>query len=67
MLDVFDDQLRAGVLADATMLREILAQILQLAERPDRGEPLLEIVRLVRMALRPADLRDAEDAKSAEV
>ena len=67
MLDAFDDQLRAGVLADATILREILARILELAEQPDRGDPLLDIVRLVRMALRPADLRDAEDATSAEV
>jgi len=59
MLEAFDGRLRAGVLSDAAGLREILTQILALAERPERADALLEIVRLVRMALRPAVLHDA--------
>ncbi|WP_051390967.1 ATP-binding protein [Paraburkholderia mimosarum] len=59
LLEAFDGRLRAGVLSDAASLREILTQILALAERPERADALLEIVRLVRMALRPAVLHDA--------
>ncbi|WP_171910262.1 hybrid sensor histidine kinase/response regulator [Paraburkholderia fungorum] len=61
MIDAFDIHLRAEVLADTTSLREILARIVELAERAD---VLPEIVRLVRMRLPLADLRDAEDAAS---
>ncbi|WP_322013502.1 ATP-binding protein [Paraburkholderia sp. J12] len=63
-LDGLDDQLRARVLADGINLRDILARILELAERPERADALLKIVHLIRMALRPIDLHDAAEATS---
>jgi two-component system capsular synthesis sensor histidine kinase RcsC len=59
MIDVFDGHLRAVIVADEGNLRQVLTRILELAERPERSDALLEIVRLVRMALPPADLRHA--------
>jgi two-component system capsular synthesis sensor histidine kinase RcsC len=65
MIDAFDSDVRACILADASNLREILARILELAERPEPGNALLEIVCLVRMVLLPAERREAQDASSA--
>jgi two-component system capsular synthesis sensor histidine kinase RcsC len=66
LIEAFDGHLRAVIAADATDLRQVLARILELAERSERGDALLEIVRLVRRALPPADLRHAEDATSVK-
>jgi two-component system capsular synthesis sensor histidine kinase RcsC len=66
LIDVFEVQLRAAIAADAHNLREVLARILELAERPERGGGLIEIARLVRMALPPADPGHVEDATSNE-
>jgi len=66
MIDVFDGHLRAAIAPDARNLRQVLARILELAERPELGDELLEIARLVRMALPPADPGQVEDATSDE-
>ena len=66
MIDDFDGHLRAAIVADEGNLRQVLARILELAERPERDDALLEIARLVRMALPPADPRDGEDATSVK-
>jgi two-component system capsular synthesis sensor histidine kinase RcsC len=66
LIDVFDGHLRAAITPDARNLRQVLARILELAERPEPGDELLEIARLVRLALPPADPGQVEDATSDE-
>ncbi|MFL9966092.1 ATP-binding protein [Paraburkholderia sediminicola] len=66
MIDDFDSHLRAAIVADEGNWRQVLERILELAARPQRDDALLEIVRLVRMALPPVDRRDGEDATSVK-
>ncbi|HXZ08706.1 MAG TPA: ATP-binding protein, partial [Paraburkholderia sp.] len=67
MIDAFDIDVRAGVLVDANNLQEILARIIALAERPEEGDALLEIVRLVRMVMPSAGQRDVGQTMGARV